>query len=376
MAEPQCPYFRKCGGCSAQHIDYSTQVQNKREVLAKAIKYDNIKTFTGKEYNYRNRMDLIFHKGGLGFRQKGKWDQVVDIEQCAIADDKLNKIITEIRTFFKDPDYFDLRKHTGTFRFAIIRTPQKDSSISFTLNANSSRIAEAVERIKMFAEKTNVKNILVTYVPHNSDVAISEDYFVVKGKDILKEVYLDKEFSYSVQGFFQNNHEMAEEMQRYCRSLLETYDTKEYHLLDLYGGVGAFGIINSDLFKTTTIVESFPGCIDAAKENIEANNVQNTKAIVLDAKQLRKLDLPQPLIVITDPPRRGMHQKTVQQLRVLKPDVIIYVSCNVKQLEKEITNFVYYDIKSAAMFDLFPQTNHSEAVVELRRKKAKEDPRN
>jgi len=138
------------------------------------------------------------------------------------------------------------------------------------------------------------------------------------------------------------------------------------NLLDLYGGVGTFGIINSDLFKTVKTVESFEGCVDAAKANIELNGVKNTEAILLDAMHLKKLDLQSPLFVITDPPRSGMHQKTIEQLIVLKPKLIIYISCSIQQLEKELPKFLkHYKLKSAAIFDLFPQTNHMETVVEL-----------
>jgi len=310
-------------------------------------------------------MDMVFHPGGLGFREKGYWYKIVDVERCAISNDKLNTLISEIREFFKDIDYFDIRKKTGTFRYAVIRTPQNDSSVSFVLNNASASLEEAIDRIKAFASATTARNILVTYVGPNSGVSVSDDFFVVKGSDMLKEEYLGKKFWYSVQGFFQNNHEMAEKMHAYCHGLLQNYETKESHLLDLYGGVGTFGIINAGFFEGVTNIESVPQSIDAANRNIKENGISNAKAILLDAKQLRGVELPEPLFVIIDPPRSGMHKKTIQRLNELKPEVIIYVSCNVKQLEKDIPKFRDYEIKSVALFDLFPQTPHSESVVEL-----------
>jgi 23S rRNA (uracil-5-)-methyltransferase RumA len=364
----KCAYFGKCGGCSLQHIDYSLQLENKKKALFSATKFPGIEVFSGAEYGYRNRMDFIFHPNGVGFRQKGNWGHIIDIDNCLISDDRLNELLSEVRNFFKNTDYFDIHKQSGTFRYAVIRTPRNDSSISFVLNQKSMRLADAIEKVKEFASKTTVNNILVTYVEPKNDSSVSSDFFAVKGKDMLSEEILGKRFEYSVQGFFQNNSIMAEKMQEYVNGLLKGYDTSDVCLLDLYAGVGTFGIINSSLFKHTVIIESFKECIDAAKKNILINNVANAEAILLDAKNLKKIELKKPLFVITDPPRSGMDLKTIQRLNELMPEVIVYISCNVEQLSKDIPKFKEYKIKSAALFDLFPQTNHSEAVVELVKK--------
>jgi len=369
MSEPKCPYFGRCGGCTFQHLDYQLQLDNKRKTLENAIHYKDIQAFSGSEYNYRNRMDFVFHRGGVGLRRQGNWKDIVDVERCEISNERLNSLLKELRDFFKSPDHFDVIKKSGTFRYAVVRTPGDDSSISFVLNSESSRLNDAVEKIKEFSNITTANNIIVTYVPADSDVSVSDEFFVVKGKDMLAEKYLGKEFIYSVQGFFQNNTEMVEKMQKYCNDLLAKHDTKNSHLLDLYGGVGTFGIMNSVLFKGTTVVESVKQCIDAANINIKKNGAKNTEATVLDAAKLKNIELPQPLFVITDPPRSGMHPNTIAQLNRLKPRVIIYISCNVIQLGKDIPKFKEYTLKSAALFDLFPQTPHSEAVVELVLKK-------
>jgi 23S rRNA (uracil1939-C5)-methyltransferase len=365
MVKGRCPYFGRCGGCTAQHVDYADQLENKKKQLVQAIDFEDVKAFSGTEYAYRNRMDFVFHKTGVGLRQRGKWDRIVDVETCAIANAELNVLLKEVRDFFTDVDAFDVRKHSGTFKYAVIRTPQNDSSISFVLNEDSSRITEATEKIEEFAKKSSVNNVVVTYVSSKTDVSVSGEFYVVKGKDMLHENYLGKEFVYSVQGFFQNNHKMAENMKKYVYDLLAKYDTSNVHLLDLYGGVGSFGVLNADLFNGVTVVESVKECIDAAEINLKENNITNGSAVVMDAKNLRKLDVPSPLFVITDPPRCGMHLKTIAQLNELNPKVIIYVSCNVAQLAKELDKFFKHKVESAAMFDLFPQTPHSEAVVEL-----------
>lgn len=365
MAEPLCKHFRTCGGCSSQHIDYPLQLENKKKMLAEAIKLNEIKVFSGKEYHYRNRMDFIFHQGGLGLRKKKQWWKTVDIDECLISNDRLNELFKEVINFFKGIDAFDVKRHTGSFRYAVIRTPGKDSSISFVLNSDSKNLAGAIEKIKEFATKTTANNIIVTYVKPNTDMSVSNDFFVVKGTDTLRETYLGKEFLFPVQGFFQNNSEMAEKMQGHCHELFKKYDTKNACLLDLYSGVGTFGITNAEMFKTVTMVESEKLSVETAGKNIEKNSIKNAKTTLLDAKHLKKVILENPLFVITDPPRSGMDPKTIEQLNNLKPEAIIYISCNITQLGKDILKLKGYSIRSAALFDLFPQTPHVEAIVEL-----------
>jgi len=371
---PLCPYFGSCGGCSAQHIDYPLQLENKKKALARSLRLpeEQVTVFADQPYQYRNRMDFIFHPRGLGFREKDKWWKVVDVEACAISNDSLNVLLKEVRSFFQHNlqqfDVFDIKKKQGVFRYTVIRTPTQDSSISFMLNSDSTKLEEATALIGAFAKTSTAQNILVAYAPCDTEISISEDFFVVKGKDVIKETLLGKTFEYPIQGFFQNNTVMAEKMQDYVHHLLKNYPTQGAHLLDLYGGVGCFGIINASLFKSATIVESVESSIACAQKNIQENKITNAQAMVLDAAKLKKLELPkpaQPLFVITDPPRSGMHPKTIEHLNLLQPEVLIYVSCNIDQLGKDIPKFKNYQLKSAALFDFFPQTNHAEAVVEL-----------
>jgi len=379
MREPKCPYFAlpdtgfrdKCGGCVTQHIPYELQLENKKNRAAQVTGFDDVQIFSGNEFFYRNRMDMVFTEEGIGFRQKKSWRWRVDIKECAISNERLNELIKEVRDEFAEADDFEPKEHTGTYRYAVIRTPQNDSCISFVLNKDSSKCGEAVEKIKAFAARSSANNVLITYMPARTDMSYGEEFIVIKGTDMLEEELMGKKFHYSAQGFFQNNHVMAEEMHKFVNEKLKTRSSKlkaDCHLLDLYGGVGTFGIINADLFKTVKTVESFEGCTVAAKANIKLNGTDNVEAICMDAAQLKKLALSSPLYVVTDPPRSGMHPKTIEQLVKIKPEVIIYISCNIKQLEKDLPKFKkHYKLKSVAVFDLFPQTNHMETVVELKR---------
>jgi 23S rRNA (uracil1939-C5)-methyltransferase len=360
-----CPYYGECGGCQSQHIPYEMQVKHKADWLRSAVGSKKIQIFTGQEFGYRNRMDFIFHERGLGLRKKNSYHAIIGIEHCMIASSRINELLAELRAHFPSPDSFDLKKKTGTFRYAVIRAHSR-SSISFVLNPDGG-ITEAGEEIKAFAEKTSADNVIVTYVPPETEESTSPEFYVVKGSAVLEESYLGKSFHYSAQGFFQNNHDMAEKMQRYVSSLLSKHDTRDASLLDLYGGVGTFGIVNAALFRSVTSVEAFQGCTDACNENIKENSISNMKAVCMDAAKLGRLTLGRPLYIITDPPRSGMDMKAIESIKSLAPELIVYISCNLVQLKKDMTKFRTYDLKSAALFDLFPQTSHAEAVVELAR---------
>jgi tRNA (uracil-5-)-methyltransferase len=369
---PKCPYFGKCGGCNCQHISYQMQLQNKSEQVKHLVGADKVNVFSDSDYGYRNRMDVLFHSGGLGFRKSGDWKTIISIDSCAISNLKLNELLVELKNFFAKQtnlDVFDQIRKKGTFRYAVIRTPSQSSTITFVLNQDSTKISEATHLLESFCKITTAQNIIIAYVPANSEQSISEEYYVMKGSDMLKEHLCGKEFLYHSQGFFQNNTKMAEKMLCYVRSIFESYDTTKYHLLDLYGGVGTFGLVCNDLFESTVVVEDFAGSIDIAKKNILLNGQKNMTAIVKDAMYLHNVKLPDPLMVITDPPRSGMHQKTIATLLKLEPDVIVYISCNPKQMARELIQLkTKYSVKSTSLFDLFPQTNHMEVVVELVRK--------
>jgi|SRR3989338_1109572 len=369
MSTPLCPYFNKCGGCSAQHIDYELQLENKKKLVQRITQVTDVKVFSDQPYSYRNRMDFIFYPGGLGLRTQGTKFQIIDIEQCVISQPSLNTLLQEVRKFFQPKDIFDNKKHKSTFHSVIIRTTSVgDSGIFFLLNENS-QLEHAIEKIKLFAKHTTAKNIALTTTSPNNIPNISEETLLIKGNPYLQEKLLEKTFHFPLQSFFQNNTIVAQHMQQYIHTILQSYPTQQAHLLDLYAGVGTFGIINSSLFKSTSIIESYPAAIELATINLQLNNITNSQTHVLDAKHLSRLSFPKPLYIILDPPRIGMDQKTIHTLNALKPELIIYISCNPEQLEKDLSKFPNYGLKSAALFDLFPQTNHAEVIVELVKKR-------
>ena len=365
MATPLCPYFGQCGGCSFQDIDYSEQLELKKKRIIKALKIDDLQVFFGQEYYYRQRMDMVFHPEGLGFRQRGSWSKIIKVERCLISNEKLNQLLTEVSNFFTGVDTFEARENKGTFRYAVIRTPPDDSSVSIVVNNSSPHISQAEKKVIEFASQTSAHNVLITYVPPNRDVSVSDEYSVIKGSEWLQEEYLGKKFWYHVQGFFQNNHQVAEKMHAHCQNSIKNYGDSDSVLLDLYGGVGPFAILNAQFFKEALIIDNSARAIKGAAMNIKENKVSNVKPMLLDSKDFNKAELPRPRLVVVDPPRSGLHPKVIKKLNDLKPEIIIYVSCNLKQLKHDLGQLKNFQLKRVALFDLFPQTPHIETVVEL-----------
>ena len=352
-----CQYSPQCGGCDLQHLEYKTQLENKKKQISKLLNFQNTEILSGPECNYRNRMDFLFFPGGIGLRDKNN-RKIIDIEDCPIANSRINELLKEIR----ESEYFT--EYSQECSFAVIRASSKDYSISFVLRPNLKNKEEIIEKVREFSKKINAKNILVTF-PEKVEDSTSSDYLIIKGKDYLEEEFLNLNFRYPTQGFFQNNPSVAEMMLKYVKELLSKYSIREAHLLDLYGGVGTFGVTNYKEFRKITIIESFPPAIEMAKENIKLNQVKNAEAFALDAQQLRKVKLSAPLYVITDPPRSGMDEKVIVLLKELQPEAIIYISCNPQQLAKDVLKFKKCKLKSVALFDLFPQTKHFEVIAEL-----------
>lgn len=362
MRNALCPYYGECVGCSIQHIEYNDQLEDKKNKIKQNIKVSDIEIYSDKEYGYRNRMEFLFNKSGPALRRKN--NSLINVTNCVIANDKINSLLKELLGF-KNLDPYDFRKGTGTLCYAVIRTSSNHSAISFVLNEDSSKIKSHIEYIQSFSNKSSADSIIITYTNPKKPDSVSEEFFSIKGPDYLIEELLGYSFEYSIQGFFQNNLAIAKKIHIFVNDLLKKYQGQNINLLDLYAGVGTFGIINSKYFKNISIVEGFNKCLESANKNITNNNIINAKTILMDAKRIKNLTLNKPIIAIIDPPRSGMHPDTISELNNLNPKSIIYISCNLEKLKKDLLKFKNYKKGKVALFDQFPQTNHIETIIEL-----------
>jgi 23S rRNA (uracil1939-C5)-methyltransferase len=352
---PKCPYFGECGGCSTQHISYELQLENKHKALMQRFPLKEIPVFSGAPYGYRNRMDFSIGDGP-GLRKKNHFDRIVPVRRCEICNERLNALLAEVW------QWHEKHRDVPGLSYVVIRTSEhtQSSTVSFVFAGPSH------ETVRDFAQVTTAENVVIALTENGESV--SSDCHAVKGSLMMQEMICGKPFSYHSQGFFQNNTMMAEKMVAHVKEIASRYDTKSLQLLDLYGGVGTFGLSVADRFKEVLVAESVPESIRCAEMNIKEQGISNARAVCLDAASVNRLKLARPFI-ITDPPRSGMAQKALERMISLNAPVIVYVSCNPIQFSKELKVLgKRYALTSLAMFDLFPQTNHIECVAELRMK--------
>lgn len=383
--EPFCKHFGNCGGCTGQHLSYDKQLDNKRQLVIDHLQKNgftlpsSIPIISHIDRHYRNRMDFTFSERGPSLRKKGHFAQLVPIDNCPISNAKLNALLSEVRTWFakhQEIEPFNHKSRLGTLKYATIRAAEhtNSSSITFILNEDSTKVYAHTEAIKEFAKTTSATTICIGLVPAQTDASLLHDAYPVKGNMNMEEKLLGKTLQFSSQGFFQNNTVMAEKLLAYTRELVEQHKPKHEGkyppneiLIDLYGGAGTFGITLGDLFTKTVIIDTEGPNIHCAQDNLVQNNIKG-EAIVGDAATLSKLNLGSiKTTLLVDPPRSGMHPKVIKKINELKPDTLIYVSCNPMLMAKEIKNFKNYTLTDVAVFDLFPQTVHVEAVVRLQR---------
>lgn len=366
MTQPRCPYFGTCGGCAQQNVAYDTQVEQKKKrvtnyFLARGIALPNVSAHFDTAYNYRNRMDFVFTKDGLGLREKGEWKKLLHVAQCPISNAKLNSLLKEVNEWFTavKPDVFDVKSTTGTFRYAVIRAPEHtdDSAITFILNRDSPILEAQKKLVLEFAKTTSAKNVLIGTVISKTDMSIADDAAPIKGNAFVTEKLLGKTMTYHSQAFFQNNTIMAEKMIEHVKKEIGRGKT----LIDLYGGAGTFGVTLADNFEKTIIIDNVAGNIEQARANI-ANNKVHAEARCADANVLSEYS--GELTLLVDPPRAGLHPKVISAIKQLRPKTLVYISCNPEQLAKEAT-LLGYEVKTLGVFDLFPQTEHVEAIATL-----------
>ena len=388
--EPKCDYFTKCGGCKWQHLSYENQLKLKQqqviddfERIAK-VEIETILPIKGSNafFNYRNKVEFTFSnkaweeifdkdnpKGlpALGFHFPGLFDKVIDIETCHIANDYSNQIKNSIKAIAVENqfDFFDLRHQTGWLRNLMIRNTSQDQWMVVLIVA-----FENEKAIKTIFDPLILKYPKVTewcYVINNkrNDTWSDLEVETYKGKGYLEEKIEDKRYKIRPQSFFQTNTEQALVLYQIAREFAEL--TGIENVYDLYTGTGSIALFVSDKCKQITGIEYVEAAVIDAKENAALNNVKHAHFYAGDMKALLNDDLIQkhgkPDVIITDPPRDGMHPDVVNKLMEMEAKRIVYISCNpATQARDMLTLKEKYRVKKIQSVDLFPHTHHIENV--------------
>lgn len=397
--EPICEHFGHCGGCKWQNMTYEKQIfYKKREAVEQfkrigKIEYQKeIPIIKAQKYlEYRNKLEFSFsnkrwlleeEKGdeikgnlnALGFHISQRFDKILHISECHLMD----KFSNELRNFVFENSielnlgFYDAKTQIGFLRNLLIR----NSSINqwmLVLIVNSGaneKFFELMERIKnKFPELTSLQYIINN---KRNDTWTDLESVNFYGKSFIEEKFEKFSFRISPQSFFQTNSFQGYELYKAIRDAANLKGTEVVY--DLYSGTGSISIFISDLCRKIVGIEYVEQAVKDAKINAEINNISNCSFFAGDMKDLLNdeffIENGFPDLIITDPPRSGMHPGVVNQLLKSKVEVIIYVSCNVSTQARDLEILSQnYLIETISLVDMFPQTTHLESIVKLILKK-------
>ena len=393
---PKCEHFGVCGGCKWQHMSYENQlifkekeVKNNLLRIGKIDVAEFIPILGSKEsYNYRNKMEFSFSshrwltleeinsdieltdKNALGFHIPGMWDKILDLNTCHLQADPSNEIRTKIRAFAikNNLSFYNLRAHQGLLRTLMIRTSSTGELmvlIQFGEN-NKEEMELVLSYIKTeFPEITSLQYAINL---KQNDSIYDLDIQCYSGRDYIVEEMEGLHFKIQAKSFYQTNSKQAYELYKITRDFAQL--TGDEIVYDLYTGTGTIAQFVAKQAKKVIGIESVEDAIKDAKENATTNKIDNVSFHVGDMKNVFSDDFIQTHgaadVIITDPPRVGMHKDVVEQLIKAAPKRIVYVSCNsaTQARDLDLLKGHYSTIKSQAV-DMFPQTHHVENVVLL-----------
>lgn len=397
--EPVCEHFGACGGCKWQNMDYSQQLVYKNQEVYNNLKrigkmeLPDFEPILGSEKTlfYRNKMEFSFSnarwlteeeikssdelikENALGFHIPRMWDKILDIKKCHLQQDPSNDIRNEVRRFANENNlsFFNPRDNEGLLRTLMIRTTSTGEVmvlIQFYYDNKQERELLLNFLAERFPEITSLQYVINGKA---NDTIYDQDVVLFKGRDYILEEMEGLQFSINAKSFYQTNSEQAYELYKITRDFAGL--TGNELVYDLYTGTGTIAQFVSKNAKKVIGVEAVPEAIADAKLNAERNDITNCEFFVGDMKNVFNDEFiathGHPDVIITDPPRDGMHKDVVAQILKIAPKRVVYVSCNSATQARDLALMDEdYKVIKVRPVDMFPQTHHVENVVLLEKR--------
>jgi 23S rRNA (uracil1939-C5)-methyltransferase len=397
--EPICEHFGVCGGCKWQNMKYSQQLYYKQnEVYNHLLRIGKIELpefepilGSQKQFFYRNKMEFSFsnsrwlteneigsdtdfaNRNALGFHIPKMWDKILDINTCHLQEDPSNAIRNAIRAFANTNNltFFNPRAHEGLLRTLMIRTASTGEImvlIQFFENDKTKRELLLDHIYEQFPQITSLQYVINTKA---NDTIYDQKIQLYKGRDYILEEMEGLKFSINAKSFYQTNSDQAYELYSITRDFAGLNGTEIVY--DLYTGTGTIAQFVSKNAKKVIGVESVPEAIIDAKANALRNQITNCEFYVGDMKVVFNENFiahhGKPDVIITDPPRDGMHKDVIEQIMKIEPEKIVYVSCNSATQARDLALMdEKYKVTRVRPVDMFPQTHHVENVVLLEKR--------
>lgn len=397
-----CEHFGTCGGCKWQHMDYSHQLFYKEKEVVNNLKrighleLPEITPILGSKdhYFYRNKMEFSFSdsrwltqeeiasekdlgdRNALGFHIPGMWDKILDVKKCWLQGDPSNAIRNAVKDFAikHQIPFFNTRQQTGVLRTLMIRNTSIGEwmvVVQFFKEDLKKRTALLDHLKTTFPEITSLQYIINGKA---NDTIYDQEVICYDGRDHIFEEMEGLRFKINAKSFYQTNSDQSYNLYKITREFAGL--TGKELVYDLYTGTGTIAQFVAKNALKVIGVESVPDAIRAAKENAVLNQIDNVDFFVGDMKTVFNTEFIEthghPDVIITDPPRDGMHKDVVAQILKITPEKIVYVSCNSATQARDLALLdSEYKISKTQAVDMFPQTHHVENVVLLEKRNPK-----
>jgi 23S rRNA (uracil1939-C5)-methyltransferase len=393
--EPFCEHFGTCGGCKWQHMDYTGQLKFKQKSVADALgriakidvdgmmdivpspadRYYRNKleyTFSDKRWLYdgENKEDETLNMNALGFHIPGRFDKILDVKHCYLQAEPSNTLRNSIRDFVIAQGYtfYNLRNHEGSLRNLIVRTSSTGEIMVIVVFAYVSE--EEINKLMNFIDAgfPEITSLLYIINQKKNDTIFDQDVVAFKGPEYIHEEMNGIKFRIGPKSFYQTNSIQALRLYEITRDFAGFKGDELVY--DLYTGAGTIANFIAGHVREVVGVEYVPTAIEDAKVNSAINNITNTKFYAGDMKDVLVADFVaehgKPDVIITDPPRAGMHPDVVNRLMEIEAEKIVYVSCNAATQARDLLVLKEkYDTVKIQPVDMFPHTQHVENVVLL-----------
>ncbi len=392
--ESFCEHFGVCGGCKWQILPYEKQLHYKqKQVQDQLERIGKIKLIgfmpilrSEKDTFYRNKLEFTFSNkrwlttdefnseiknyNALGFHVPGLFDKIININKCWLQPEPSNKIRNFIYKYAIDNglSFFDIKSKAGFLRTLIIRT-STTGEIMVILSFYHEDKANREELLSSLGnEFPEITSLLYVINSKGNDTITDQNIELFKGRDFILEQMEELKFKIGPKSFYQTNSEQAYNLYKVVRNFAELKGNETVY--DLYTGTGTIANFVAKQVHKVVGIEYVPEAIEDARENSAINNITNTIFYSGDIKSVLNddfiLENGQPDVIITDPPRAGMHNDVIESMIKSGAQKIIYVSCNPATQARDLALFdAYYEVKGIQPVDMFPHTHHVENVVLL-----------
>ncbi|MBO7502695.1 MAG: 23S rRNA (uracil(1939)-C(5))-methyltransferase RlmD [Paludibacteraceae bacterium] len=395
--ETVCKHYGTCGGCKWQILPYEEQLRWKQQQVTDnltrigKVELPEISPIIGSRhiYAYRNKLEFTFadHQWltteemkqgvpftpGLGFHIPNCFDKVLNIEECHLMPDINNRLRNTIRTFAIEHNltFYNERTHIGQLRNLMIRT-NREGEVMLVL-VFGEPITEEGKALLQFIHEQFPEIVSLMYCVNlkQNDTIGDQEVLTFWGKDHIIETMEDLHFKVGPKSFYQTNTEQAYELYKVARDSAQL--TGKELVYDLYTGTGTIAQFVARKAQQVIGIEYVPEAIEDAKENARFNHLDNTLFFAGDMKDILNEEFiaqhGRPDVIITDPPRAGMHPDVVEVILKAAPQRIVYVSCNPATQARDLNLLdISYRITKVQPVDMFPHTQHVENVVVLEKK--------